>query len=109
MPEIEKKIEIGGRVITSISMSAEQLETLDLLSLSNEESRSGLVSKLISDRSNINSSIKIIANRILSNYEKIGGDFENYMRAAEVWLFEKKISQYYIKKISQEVKKLHEA
>ena len=109
MPEIEKKVEIGGRVITSISMSEEQLETLDLLTLSNEESRSGMISKWISDRSNISTAIKTIANRIMSNYSKVGGDFDNYMRAAEVWLFEKKISQYYIKKISQEVKKLHEA
>jgi len=100
------KIDIGERVVTSISMPVEQLEMLDLLSLSYEETRSSMISKLIIERNEVEESIKKIAERILSNFCKSDSNFEDYLRAAGVWLNQKKISTYHTEKILQQARLL---
>ena len=107
MPE-PKKIDIGGKVVTSISMTEEQLETLDLLSLGNEDSRSATISRMITEIE-VEPPIKKIAERIVANYSKNNDNFARYLKAAEVWLSQKKISPYYIEKIIAEVKRNYEA
>lgn len=104
------EIKIGKKISTSISMSNEQLELLDLICLSCENSRSAIIIDLIESSNNqLDKMILNIAERIVADYNKNEKEFNDYLKAARIWLTQKKISAYYIKKIMVEAKKIHEA
>lgn len=107
MEVCERSLQIGNKIITSISMSKEQQDVLDLISLSEEVSRSAVINKLLSEHINESENIKKIAQRVVANYSESNIDFESFIKAAGSWLAQKKISAYYTEKILEEVKKIH--
>lgn len=107
MQENEKQLDIGRKVITSISMTKEQLEILDLICLGCENTRSAVIIDLIESSSNIDKTIETVAYRIVANYSKKNIDFDPYLNAAKTWLVQKRISAYHIERIIEEAKKIH--
>jgi len=106
----KSEIKIGKKISTSISMSNEQLELLDLICLSYENSRSAIIIDLIESSNNqLDKMILKIAERIVADYNKDAKEFDSYLKAARIWLAQKKISAYHIKKIIEEAKKIHGA
>ena len=107
MPENEKQIngvDIGRKVITSISMSKEELEKLDLLALACYKTRSTMITQLVSGFCKDSLPVKKIVERIFIDYLNSDTEFETFIGAATVWLTEKKISPYYVGKIIAEVR-----
>jgi len=109
MADKKIKLNIGKPIIISASVSKEQLEILDLLSLHHQTTRSAMFAKLIIDHSDIDASIRAIAERVVANYCEINVNFDDFLRSAGIWLEQKKISQYYIERIIQEVRNRYAA
>lgn len=109
MQETEKSLSIGNKIITSISISKEQLDVLNLISLGSENSRSEVINRLLTECNNIEEIITTIAQRIVANYSESNIDFESFIKAAGSWLAQKKISAYHSERILEEAKKLHAA
>lgn len=106
IPPPELKIE---REIISASISKSQRELLDLLALKNETTRSDMFSRLLTENTDQNQTIRAIAERLVANYCESNVGLEVFLRSAKVWLEQKKISAYYIERIIGEVKHRYEA
>ncbi len=109
MADKKTKLNIGKPVIISASVSKEQLEIIDLLALHHQETRSKMFGKLIVENSDIDASIRAIAERVVANYCESNVNFNDFLKSAGVWLEQKKISNYYIERIIQEVRNRYAA
>lgn len=96
-------IDIGDKLIISMSLTKEQVSMLDLMSLSHQVSRSMMIARLLTLHSTPDAFVKEIAERVTANYCEKNVEFEKYLSSARIWLEQKKINQYHIERIIQEV------
>lgn len=101
-------LNIGEKVVFSISMTKEQQATLDLMALRHEISRSAMLSRLTMLHADVDVNIREIAERITAKYCEQNIPFETFKESAKIWLEQAKITPYYIERIIEEFTKNYE-
>ena len=99
----------GKKVITTISATEEQLSILDLMALRHEVTRSAMLSRLIVLHADVDVNVCEVAERITGKYCESNVPFEGFLDSAKTWLEQKKISQFHIERIIDEIRRNHEA
>ncbi len=97
----------GKKVTFTLSATEEQLAILDLTALRHEVSRSAMTARLILLHADVDINIGEVAERLTGKYCEKNVSFEKYLNACESFLESKKISQYHIERVIEEIRRNH--